>query len=267
MQEIAARFEDAWQAGQQPILADFLPIDAARRQKALVELAGLDLHHRLRNGQSTRVENYLGRFPELANDPGAVLELIRREHAVRQGLEPKSTTAEYVQRFPQYRDQLQALLDPCPTQSMAEAQPALETGPDVAGGEGQAPDRLGRYRVDRLLGQGGFGVVYKGYDEELERAVAIKVPRRDRLSRPEDAEAYLAEARVVARLEHPHIVPVLDVGRTADGVCFVVSRFIAGSNLAQQMTAGRLSASTAAGLVATVAEALHYAQHPGTGAS
>ena len=120
--------------------------------------------------------------------------------------------AEYLQRF----------LQPA----------AIETGPDsVAGGDNQVPVRLGRYRVDKLLGKGGFGVVYQGYDEELDCAVAIKVPRRDRLTRPGDAEAYMAEARVVARLEHPHIVPVLDVGRSDDGLCFVVSRFVAGSDV------------------------------------
>ena len=72
---------------------------------------------------------------------------------------------------------------------------------------------IGRYRVERLLGEGGFGRVYLAHDDQFERPVAIKVPRPGRLSRPEDAEAYLAEARTVASLDHPNIVPVFDVGR------------------------------------------------------
>src|SRR4051794_40732037 len=90
------------------------------------------------------------------------------------------------------------------------------------------PRSIGRYRVIKLLGEGSFGRVYLAHDDELDRPVAIKVPRPDRISRPEDVESYLAEARTLARLDHPGIVAVLDVGRTDDGLCFVVSRFIEG---------------------------------------
>ena len=62
----------------------------------------------------------------------------------------------------------------------------------------------------------------------------IKVPHRRLVSRPEDAEAYLTEARTVASLDHPNIVPVYDVGSTEDCPCFVVSKFIEGSTLAQR---------------------------------
>ena len=57
----------------------------------------------------------------------------------------------------------------------------------------------------RCLGMGGFGVVFAALDEELDRLVAIKVPRPERVSQPKDIEAYLSEARILARLDHPHI--------------------------------------------------------------
>ena len=69
--------------------------------------------------------------------------------------------------------------------------------------------------------------------------MAIKVPRPERVSRPEDIEAYLNEARILASLDHPHIVPVYDVGRTDDGLCFVVSKFIEGSDLATKIKEAR----------------------------
>src|SRR5579884_1779732 len=97
------------------------------------------------------------------------------------------------------------------------------------------PQHVGRYRVERVLGKGGFGLVYLAHDDQLQRPVAIKVPHRHLISRPEQAQAYLSEARTVAGLDHPHIVPVYDVGRTEDCPCFVVSKYIAGSTLAQRI--------------------------------
>jgi serine/threonine protein kinase len=94
------------------------------------------------------------------------------------------------------------------------------------------PSRIGRYRIIRRLGQGGFGRVYLAHDDELDRPVAIKVPNPERIADPGDVEAYLNEARILARLDHPNIVPVYDVGRTEDGLCFVVSKLIEGSELA-----------------------------------
>src|SRR5208283_5349845 len=113
------------------------------------------------------------------------------------------------------------------------------------------------------LGTGGFGEVFQAFDEELDRPVAIKVPRPERVSQPEDVEAYLNEARIVANLDHSHIVPVYDVGRTDDGLCFVVSKLIEGSDLAKRIKEARPSFHESAGLVATVAEALHFAHTRG----
>ncbi len=122
--------------------------------------------------------------------------------------------------------------------------------------------QTGRYRLDRVLGQGAFGIVYLGYDEELKRQVAIKVPTKERFQKPEDAEAYLAEARTVASLDNAHdahIVPVYDVGRTKDGSVYVVSKFIEGGTLEDRIKAGPLTDHESAKLLATVARALQHA--------
>ena len=113
------------------------------------------------------------------------------------------------------------------------------------------------------MGQGGFGRVYLAHDDDLDRPVAIKVPNPERIAHPEDAEAYLNEARILARLDHPNIVPVFDVGRTEDGLCFVVSKLIEGSDLAVRLGQARPSFRDSAGLVATIADALHYAHSRG----
>jgi serine/threonine protein kinase len=130
-------------------------------------------------------------------------------------------------------------------------------------GAQERPQRVGRYRVEKVLGQGGFGVVYLAHDEQLQRFVAIKIPHCGLISRPEDAEAYLAEARTVASLEHPNIVPVHDVGCTSDHPCFIVSKYIEGDTLARRIKAERPSVAEGLELVATVAETLHYAHRKG----
>ena len=125
------------------------------------------------------------------------------------------------------------------------------------------PSHIGRYRVIRTLGRGGFGLVYLAQDEQLQRPVAIKVPHPHLVADASEAEAYLAEARVVASLDHPHIVSVFDVGATAEILCFIVSKYIDGTDLSKRLKQSRLSIQESVTLIVTVAEALHYAHKQG----
>lgn len=135
--------------------------------------------------------------------------------------------------------------------------------PLVDAGVAEHPQRIGRYRIEKVLGKGGFGIVYLAHDEQLNRRVAVKVPHAKLISKPEDAEATLAEARTVANLDHPGIVPVHDVGSMANCPCYIVSKYITGTDLATKIKQHRLKYREAAEIVATVAESLHYAHKQG----
>jgi serine/threonine protein kinase/formylglycine-generating enzyme required for sulfatase activity len=125
------------------------------------------------------------------------------------------------------------------------------------------PHAIGRYRIERLLGKGGFGRVFLATDAELQRPVAVKIPDPRLVSESEDVESYLVEARTVAGLDHPQIVPVYDVGSSPEFPCYVVSRFVAGGDLSKAMTTSRFLYRECAELVAAIADALHYAHAHG----
>lgn len=141
--------------------------------------------------------------------------------------------------------------------------PAIFETADVDESAPPLPQHIGRYRVEKVLGRGGFGLVYLAHDDQLQRLVAIKVPHANLVTQITDAEAYLTEARTVANLDHPHIVPVFDVGSYDQCPCFVVSKYIDGTDLATRLKHERLSMHEAVGLTATVAEALHHSHKQG----
>jgi len=138
---------------------------------------------------------------------------------------------------------------------------------DASGGfstseEAPIPHSFGRYRVDGVLGRGGFGAVYRAWDDQLQRPVAIKVTYREKLA-PALREMFLTEARSVAALDHPSIVPVYDVGQTDSGDYFVVSKLIGGSDLAARLQTDRFTHEQAVDIIRSVALALHHAHSRG----
>jgi tetratricopeptide (TPR) repeat protein len=120
------------------------------------------------------------------------------------------------------------------------------------------PTQVGRFQVVALLGKGSFGVVYKAWDPGLERAVAVKVPRSDGFASRTDADRFLREAKSAARLRHPGIVPVHEVG-DVDGLPFIVSDYVEGVSLADLIATERPGFRAAAGLVGQIAEAVDHA--------
>jgi hypothetical protein len=126
---------------------------------------------------------------------------------------------------------------PAPAQNGQDA--GDETGDDAGHDHdaGEPRGRLGRYRLERRLGAGGMGVVFAAHDPELERKVALKVLRGD-AGRPAAGQArLLREAQAMARLQHPNVVAIHDVGQV-DGRVFVAAEYIDGWNVRQWLALG-----------------------------
>ena len=232
--------EAAWRAGRRPRIEDFLTLEAEPGRTVLLrELLAAELAVRRHEGETPDRQEYCDRFPA---ETALIDAVFAEAEPTCEGLPAPSLKRPVATGTDPTVDARQASGDRSPA----------TLRPDD-------PLQIRRFGVIRLLGQGGLGRVYLAHDDELDRLVAIKVPNPERVAGPEDVEAYLAEARALARLDHPHIVPVYDVGRTADGLCYVVSKYVEGSDLAERLRQGRLTFRESAELVAVVAEALHHA--------
>lgn len=126
-----------------------------------------------------------------------------------------------------------------------------------------SPTLLGnRYRIDGLIAEGGHGRVYRGFDTELQRPVAIKVARTARPGGSPSSDTLRDEARRVARLRHPGIVPVHDIGRD-QGLTYIVSELVEGETLADRIARQRPAPVQSIRWIAAVAEALAFAHEQG----
>jgi len=121
--------------------------------------------------------------------------------------------------------------------------------------------KLGQFQLLEQVGVGAFGSVWKAKDTELDRTVAVKIPRSGQMDSV-NTEQFLREARAAAQVNHPNIVTVHEIGREGDTI-YIVSDFVMGATLSEWLTGNRLAAREAAGLCATVAEALHEAHEAG----
>ncbi len=119
------------------------------------------------------------------------------------------------------------------------------------------PRSIGRFKIERELGRGGFGIVYLARDERLGRLVALKVQRPEALISPSLRERFLREAQAAARLVHSHIAGVHDVGE-AGWQIWIASELVSGESLAAWLKrqASPPPPQAAAGLVASLADAM-----------
>lgn len=137
-----------------------------------------------------------------------------------------------------------------------------ETALDGAASESRQPSQVvGHFELIRLLGKGSFGAVWLARDTDLDRKVAVKIPRKGGLTE-EEREQFLREARAAGQLRHENIVPIHQVGSDAESV-YIVSEFIQGTSLAEWLRDQRPSAKEAARLCIAIAKGLEHAHQQG----
>ena len=118
--------------------------------------------------------------------------------------------------------------------------------------------KLGKYEITALLGQGGMATVYKGYQRDVDRSVAIKVLPPHPGQNSQFIERFRLEARTIGRLQHPHILPLYDYGSEND-VLYLVMAYADGGSVSNRIRRGPMSLSEIQRIFQQVAEALDYA--------
>jgi serine/threonine protein kinase len=226
--QVCDAFEAAWRGAsavdQRPQIEHFLAENPeADRALLFRELLGLDLAYRRQSGEEPTPNEYRARFPDQAAVIiGIFTTVLVPERAVIGAAE--ATT-----------------LPP---------KAALEPATDW-------PRIPGFTILERFPG-GGMGIIYRAYQKSLNRIVCLKMVRSGEYADPQELARFRVEAGAVARLSHPHIVPVFDFGEH-HGLPFFAMEFIGGGSLADRLARGPLPIGQAAALVETLARAMDYA--------
>jgi eukaryotic-like serine/threonine-protein kinase len=234
-------FEQQCQAGQRPNIASWLAqVEPARRGELLRELLALEVAYRRRRGDEAAISEYQQRFPD---HPEAVQEawqlLTSRSHAAA-GEVPRAA-------------------------SLAGNTDASDQNESDTAGEATAqtvPTRFGRYRIEQVLGTGGFGTVYRAVDPQLQRTVALKVPHRSWLGSAQRSAMHLHEARAAAQLKHPGLIAVYDVQHEGGSVV-IVQEFVDGQDLSTWVGGVQHDLQQLVHVMLEIVEAVGYAHQQG----
>src|SRR5262249_25204181 len=271
----AERLSDLWRQGQRPDVHEFLAGVGSPTPTQMLAALRLDQQERWRAGERIAAEAYLQPYPALQGDPELAVELICGEYLLREELGETPPLAEYQQRFPHHADRLRQQIEfhealkPATFPGRPTTGPAGERSTQPAGAE----PATGRERPATCpavpghailgeLGRGGMGVVYKARHLALNRLVALKMILAGPHAGPEELARFKSEAEAVARLQHPNIVQVYEVGEH-DGLPFFSLEFVDGGTLEERLAEALLAPGEAARLGEVLARAVHYAHERG----
>lgn len=273
--EVADRFEAAWRVGEEsPRIESYLSDSTGPLRLALlIELVQVDLACRHRRGERLPFESYQASFPELTGLSEADLNNLRSPFLVEPPsiVSPPSSTASVERGLdravhiccPHCRNSIELVIEKSITEVVC---PSCHSSVRLGVFDGEVnlplPRNFGRFSLLEIAGRGAFGTVYRAHDPQLQRDVALKIPRAGCFADDETKRRFEREARNAAQLRHPGIVPIYEVGEI-DHSPYLASEFVSGLTLAEAMGQSRLSLPEGARIVAAAADALEYAHSQG----
>ena len=244
-----------------------------KRECEVLDLLCADQVERWRAGQRVPAEAYLDMHPA-GWDDAAAFELVYSEFVLREDLGESPSPDEYLRRFPRLAERLHRQLevhrvvapdDPdAPIDTLRPNDPLLADGAwetDFEYSGRPAPEVPG-YEILGEIGRGGMGVVYQARHIQLNRVVALKMILAGGHAGEADLARFKTEAEAVARLQHPNIVQIFEVGEHG-GLPFLALEFCGGGSLDRKLNGTPLPPKEAAALVEKLARATHAAHDKG----
>jgi serine/threonine-protein kinase len=226
-----------------------------------------------RDGQRPLAEELLAAHPALRANPEAVLELIYNEVVLREERGERPQLDEYLRRFPELSQELRLQFEvhaaveadlARTSQAITPADLPVFLPTDAAEDPKRTPHRpvVPGYELLREVGRGGMGVVYLARQARPPRPVALKMVLAGQHAPPEAVARFLREAEAAARVQHPNIVQIYEVGE-ADGLPFLALEYVGGGSLDARLAGKPLPPRAAAQLARTLAQAMHHAHQAG----
>ncbi len=240
---VCDRFEMAWRSGRRPDLAEYLAeVPAKARPQLFRDLLSLDMEYRRALGEQPDVRAYAERFPQFAAPgPAAFTTMASGSKKMREDCDNGPGFVALGKSASPHNgaaDQLGFSLN------------------DPSGFKESGFEILGE------LGRGGMGVVLKAHQAALDRTVALKLLKSGSFASESELIRFQAEAEAVAQLDHPHIVPIYEVGQCR-GQHYFSMKLVSGTSLDRRLEEFARDPRASACLVATVAQAVHHAHQRG----
>ncbi len=233
MLKLCDTFEDRWRRGENPRIEEFVaPHEWASRVDLFRELLALELELARSQGQAPDAGAYRGRFPDLVT----VIEEVFADAGTRTA-GPRSNRPGRTNHFP--------AIGPPNTSAATH------------------PTRIGRYSVLSLLDEGGQGQIFRVVHPGLKKDLVLKLATRRIVGDDASRELLAAEGRLLAQLDHPNLIRVLDLDVNDEGRPFLVMEYVPGCSLERHIEQGLPTARQAAALVAEIARAVAYVHGKG----
>jgi WD40 repeat protein len=234
--------------------------DKHHRLERQLRVACEEVDREIGAGRDYRVEDLLARCPEVAADEPSAVELIYTEFCAREDAGQQPALDDFYRRFPQWRRGLEEQFQ---VHRLLADEAGGGTSRGGIGGQAESGRRsIGAYDLLEEIAHGNMGVVYRARHRELGRLVALKTISRGPVAGRDALARFRTEASAVARLQHPNIVQIFEIGE-ADGLPYVVLEFIGGGSLSQRLSGRPCEPRDAARLVECLALATDYAHRQG----
>ncbi|MBL8852781.1 MAG: protein kinase [Planctomycetaceae bacterium] len=247
--------------------AETVAVDKLREQRLIAALA--ELQQMLGSGSERASEAVLERYPDLASDPDAALELIYTEHLAQIERGREVSLDQWQQRFPDWHAELGELFQVHQyiDRSTQVTNEGNSSAAETFHGWSQSHrlidgQYLGEYELLELVGRGGMGVVYRARQVGIDRIVAVKTLHPTSVPSSELLRRFRSEADTIASLQHPNIVQLYGIG-LHQGTPYFSMEYVAGGSLAAVIRVHPLPPDSAAALTFELANAMAYAHDRG----